>query len=86
MLREVKVFKNLPKSSVKPSDFLNLKIDSSGDASGRAMAVGQSGPDSNPVGSPGLKLAAFYFVLDGFDQFELKVELFLNNSVRATIL
>ena len=53
---------------------------------GRAMAVVQSGPDSNPVGSPGLKLAAFYFVLDGFDQFELKVELFLNNSVRATIL
>ena len=50
------------------------------------MAGGQSGPDSTPVGSPGLKLEAFYFVLDGFDQFELKVELFVNNSVRATIL
>ena len=35
MLREVKVFKNLPKSSVKPIDFLNLKIDIGGDASGR---------------------------------------------------
>ena len=50
------------------------------------MAVGQSGPDSNPVGSPGLKLVAFYFVSDGFDQFELKVVLFVNNSVRETIL